>query len=765
MSGLPGSHLDNFDEGQSPSESIVQVIQRMFLKSFTWIGIYLLGFYDFSIAWLITPLFLSALRSQWKKERDAKLSSARQAALTNEKEMIETRIRVEDLPSWVFFPDKERAEWVNAIIYQLWPNVGHYTRKLISESIEPSIKTALEAYKLNGFRFERVVLGQVPPRITGIKVYERNISRNEIIVDMDLVFASDCDIKFCLGKMKAKIMDFSLRGMIRIVLKPIVNEIPLIGGLQAYFLSNPDIDFDLGGIANAFDAPGLSNIIRKIVLEQIGYLMVLPHKFTMPLMTTVENRVLKCPDSAGVLRVWLHKAVQLEKKDVGVLGKSKSDPYAVLSVGARSVRTPRINNTVNPEWNYVADFPIEVVKGQELILEIYDHDDPGEDEFLGRATVQTNIVSTKGEINYMWVELEDVESGRAQMSLAWLETSKKINDLSKASTSQIDLDNVATCLLHVYVDSCKNLVVSRSSALRPSPRIELRVGQESQTTFPQYHNPDPIFEQGFVFLVASPEADDLHIRVIDVGHSDKIICQTTIRLSDILEKKDMELESQPIQLKGGANNSSITISANIRVLLPSKKSSDRIEEMHKINESASETSGIKSPKKMATAREDFAKSAPAEEQETKKIDASSQIRHRVAPLGKVKITILYNQDNRQLKVTIHQATGLPGSNLPDPPDPYIKLYILPDRSKKTKRKTEVVKDTTEPIYEEVFKYDMDFKYLDYHKLEVTVIDRKGIFARNPIMGRVVIDLNNPKLLNGGITDWFFLDEADEDSDE
>ena len=86
-------------------------------------------------------------------------------------------------------------------------------------------------------------------------------------------------------------------------------------------MTSPEVDFDLGGIANAFDAPGLSNIIRTIVLEQIGYFMVLPHKFTMSLSESVETKLLKCPDSAGVLRVKLHKAVQLEKRDVGVLGK------------------------------------------------------------------------------------------------------------------------------------------------------------------------------------------------------------------------------------------------------------------------------------------------------------------------------------------------------------------------------------------------------------------------------------------------------------
>ncbi len=51
------------------------------------------------------------------------------------------------------------------------------------------------------------------------------------------------------------------------------------------------MDFDLGGIANALDAPGFSNIIRRIVLEQIGYFMVLPHKYTMPLIESVENKV------------------------------------------------------------------------------------------------------------------------------------------------------------------------------------------------------------------------------------------------------------------------------------------------------------------------------------------------------------------------------------------------------------------------------------------------------------------------------------------
>ena len=41
---------------------------------------------------------------------------------------------------------------MNSIMKQLWPNVGHYTRKIIAESVEPAVKSALEGYGLSGFR-------------------------------------------------------------------------------------------------------------------------------------------------------------------------------------------------------------------------------------------------------------------------------------------------------------------------------------------------------------------------------------------------------------------------------------------------------------------------------------------------------------------------------------------------------------------------------------------------------------------------------------
>lgn len=54
----------------------------------------------------------------------------------------------------------------------------------------------------------------------------------------------------------------------------------------------------------------------------------------------------------GVLRVQVVQAIKLMKKDIGMLGKGKSDPYVVVSLGAQEFRSKTIDNTVNPKWDF-----------------------------------------------------------------------------------------------------------------------------------------------------------------------------------------------------------------------------------------------------------------------------------------------------------------------------------------------------------------------------------------------------------------------------
>ena len=103
------------------------------------------------------------------------------------------------------------------------------------------------------------------------------------------------------------------------VFKPLITDIPLIGGIQVYFLTAPDIDFDLGGVANALDVPGLSDIIRRIVVEQLGAFMVLPNKYTMSLAESVQPKQLKCPDTAGETSILLINIKKIMLNEVSSL--------------------------------------------------------------------------------------------------------------------------------------------------------------------------------------------------------------------------------------------------------------------------------------------------------------------------------------------------------------------------------------------------------------------------------------------------------------
>ena len=160
----------------------------------------------------------------------------------------------------------------------MWPNAGHFVRKVLSEIIEPEIQKMLEQYGFIDFRFERIVLGQIPPRITGIKVYDKKSSRNQILLDLDVLYSSDCDITFCVNGLSSGIRDMKVRGTLRVELKPLISEFPLFGSLQAYFLSPPDLDFEFSGLANLLDLTGVSHILRTIIIEILGTYMVFPNK-------------------------------------------------------------------------------------------------------------------------------------------------------------------------------------------------------------------------------------------------------------------------------------------------------------------------------------------------------------------------------------------------------------------------------------------------------------------------------------------------------
>lgn len=80
------------------SANFIKII-KIFLKNLATVStIYLFGYFDLSIAWLIAPVLLNAFRQEWKKSSDRKRQSVK-LAVQDEKNVILAQLS--DLPAWV----------------------------------------------------------------------------------------------------------------------------------------------------------------------------------------------------------------------------------------------------------------------------------------------------------------------------------------------------------------------------------------------------------------------------------------------------------------------------------------------------------------------------------------------------------------------------------------------------------------------------------------------------------------------------------------
>lgn len=792
---------------QSTGDNVGSLLYS-FAKKVVTVGIiYFVGYMGWSVAWLITPVILSVAREQWRSKNETRRNVAKASAMASDKEVILARLG--DLPAWVFFPDVERCEWLNKILKQVWPNANFFAKNLIKESIEPNIQQALAGYKLNGFKFDRMILGTIPPRIGGVKVYEKNVSRNEIIMDLDLFYAGDCDINFSLSGLRGGIKDFQIHGTVRVIMKPLISQMPLVGGLQIFFLNNPNIDFNLVGVVDLLDMPGLSDILRKIIVEQVAAIMVLPNKLPIILNDGVPALSLKMPEPEGVLRIHVVEAKDLMKKDISVLGKGKSDPYAIVSVGAQQFRTQTIDNTVNPKWDYWCEAFIHAESGQQLQIVLNDKDAGGDDELLGRATVEISSVTKNGEID-TWLTLEQAKHGLVHLRLTWFRLSADKNDLKAAleETQLLRVTSMSTALLTVFIDSAKNLPQARQQS-QPDPYLVLSVGKKTEQTSVQMRTDAPVWEQGFTFLVGNPDNDTLQLKVIDQKTGNTLGTLIYI-LSGLMEKKNLELMSQPFQLQKSGPETKIVMSLSLRVL---KRSRDTVDDVTSDKTSTSEGYGGDS----TLSRSSSIRSAPApvadsatleqavatsiKRQESRKSTASgitdqmtiheepfvvstlntvmmatpprspnlsengSELLRRSpsttssagsAGLGRIQLTIAFSVQRQRLLVIVHKISNIPQKDPSNIPDPYVKLYLLPGRSKDSKRKTNVVKDNCDPVFDATFEYIISNAELVNSELEVTVCTQKGFFG-SPVIGMQKLTLSDPDIATAqGVKAWYDL---------
>ncbi|XP_070833854.1 regulating synaptic membrane exocytosis protein 1 isoform X20 [Chaetodon trifascialis] len=115
--------------------------------------------------------------------------------------------------------------------------------------------------------------------------------------------------------------------------------------------------------------------------------------------------------------------------------------------------------------------------------------------------------------------------------------------------------------------------------------------------------------------------------------------------------------------------------------------------------------------------------------------------------GQLSVKLWYDKVGHQLIVNVLQAVELPVRHDGRPRSPYVKMYFLPDRSDKSKRRTKTVKKTCEPKWNQTFVYThvhrRDFRN---HMLELTIWDQpRSPEEDSTFMGEILIELETALL--------------------
>uniref|UniRef100_A0A8C7Q6U6 Extended synaptotagmin-like protein 2b n=1 Tax=Oncorhynchus mykiss TaxID=8022 RepID=A0A8C7Q6U6_ONCMY len=749
------------DTGDDKSGSSVGELTQtwiQFTKTFVLIfPIYVLGYFEFSFSWLLIGLVIFFW---WRRNTGGKNTRLYRALAFFEQEerTVKQSLTASDLPSWVNFPDVERVEWLNKTVRQMWPYICQFIEKLFRETIEPAVKGANS--HLSTFRFSKFNMGDKPLRINGVKVYTENVDKRQIIMDLQISFVGNTEIDVDIKRYYCK------------------------AGIKSIQL----LDINWTGITNILDIPGLNGLSDSLIQDMIYSYLVLPNRITIPLVGDVELAQLRFPMPKGVLRIHFLEAQDLEGKDkfLGGLIKGKSDPYGVLHIGNQLFQSKTVKESLHPKWNEVYE------------ALVYEH--------------------------------SEVSTGKLHMKLEWLSllsTPDKMDQVLRSVRADRNLanDGLSSALLVVYLDSAKNLPVSRTSqsfpghltqsgkktSSEPSPCVHFTVGNKSFESKIRHKTNEPMWEEAFSFLIHNPRRQELEVEVKDDKHQ-CTLGNLTVPLSGLLVEEDM-MFTQQFSLRNSGPSSTLKLKLALRVLFLEKQtraseqpSSVQVRKASVVNptvpsqrlstsesplppdtnpptppmEAATYTihrreeqreelyagSPIRSTSNLNTTISSSQKHLPHKDSMASlasdislpfaTLELQQRLRHGSAPspypMGEIQLTVRHSSQRNKLIVVVHACRNLIAF-AKDESDPFIRIYLLPDKSRTGRRKTGTIKKTLNPVYDQTFEFSVSMVELHRRTLDIAVKNGGSILSKHRgLLGKVIVDLSGEDISKGW-TQW------------
>ncbi|XP_051516251.1 extended synaptotagmin-1-like isoform X1 [Myxocyprinus asiaticus] len=715
----------------SPGKHAVSVLWSFGKCLGALLPVYLAGYFGFSISLVLLGLIVY---TGWKHGRDGKQARLQSAMYFSENEQDVTTTRVfrskRDLPAWVSFPDVEKVEWMNKILQQAWPFIGQYLEKLLVETIAPSIRTA--SAHLQTLSFTKVDLGDRAMKVVGVKAYTEHDKR-QVILDLYISYAGDMEINVEVKKYfcKAGVKGIQLHGKLRVILEPLIGDVPLVGAITMFFIRRPKLDINWTGLTNLLDIPGLNAISDTMIMDAIASFLVLPNRLTVPLVANLHVAQLRSPLPRGIVRIHLLEAENLAAKDNYVKGimSGKSDPYAVLRVGTQIFTSHHVDNNLNPQWREMYEVIVHEVPGQELELEVFDKD-PDQDDFLGRLKLDLGIVQ-KAVILDEWYTLKDAPSGQVHLRLEWLSLLPSAERLTEVlqrneniTISSKTADPPSAAILTVYLDRAQDLPFKKGNK-DPSPMVQVSVQDTTKESRTVYGTNNPVWEDAFTFFIQDPRKQDIDIQVKDDDRA-LTLGSLSVPLSHLLSSIELSMD-QWFQLEKSGPASRIYITFLLRLLW--------------LNEEAIPTTPVSPIPGEGNTESEVSPGATKVTPTSKRPEHTSPDSSFTSE-GVLRIHLVEAQ-------SLIAKDSLMGGMMKGKSDPYVKIRVGGMTFK-----SQVIKENLNPVWNEL--YEVILTQLPGQEVEFELYDKD--IDQDDFLGRVKVSLR--ELISAQFNDqWYTLNDV------
>jgi Ca2+-dependent lipid-binding protein len=338
----------------------------------------------------------------------------------------------------------------------------------------------------------------------------------------------------------------------------LTNIIPLIGAAQVSFINPPTLKLNFTGAADVADFSLIDGAVRKVILNVIKGIVVLPNRISVKL--DANNDYFKTyHQPLGIIRITVEKAWGFAeesktkaKRLLSKLTRASPDCYAAVEVGAEEAwRTSTKNNTTTPVWGETHDF-IVTDFDQCITVNVMDHDVNSDDE-VGLAVTTVKEMLTTGSAQ----ELGLIHNGEDTGGIVAIKSHfyHFEADGSSFSASDHKSDGLLCGLVSILVAGATGIKGQREEL---SPSVVVTWGEKHRfqtaikTDAPGTDINNPTFDQNFRIPVTSDMVGSSASSFrISCFNKDVEVGGTDVPFSALMEAPDMILQDS-FDIGGGA---------------------------------------------------------------------------------------------------------------------------------------------------------------------------------------------------------------------